>query len=323
MRVERTHIKKAADFSPLIALVGPTGVGKSHLALEIAKYFSGEIVNADSRQVYRHMDIGTAKPSAEELASVPHHLYNLINPDEDFSLAHYQEQASQCIREVQSRGNLPILVGGSGQYVWAVLEGWEIPRIAPDLKYREKLETMAAEDGPDLLYEQLQNLDPQAAQKIDNRNVRRVIRALEVIHQAKVPFSKLQTKKAPAFQTLIIGLTQERARLYRRIDSRVEEMVQKGLISETKKLQSTGFDLKLSSLNSIGYKQIATLLEGQITEEEAVRQIKVDTHRFVRHQYAWFRLKDSRIHWFDVNGNFEPEVLALMANFLESFSGTN
>jgi tRNA dimethylallyltransferase len=313
-----TRISTISQFKPLLAIVGPTGVGKSSLALLLAQKFNGEIINSDSRQVYRWMDIGTAKPRPEEFDQVPHHLYNLVNPDEDFNLARYHELANQSIQEIHSRHKLPLLVGGSGQYVWAVLEGWKIPHIPPNLELRQGLEKMAAEEGEEKLFQQLQEVDPAAAVKIDRRNIRRVIRALEVSIQAKAPISEIQMKKTPDYQVLIIGLTTARPELYRRLDSRVEAMVQSGLIDELGKLNRMGYDFTLPSMNSIGYKQIGKLLRGEVDREEAIRQIKIDNHRFVRHQYAWFRLKDKRIHWFDVNNNYQPDVLFLVSNFLES-----
>ena len=264
------------------------------------------------------MDIGTAKPAPEELAAVPHHLFNILNPDADFGLAQYQELASQSIRNIQERHKIPLLVGGSGQYIWAVLEGWEIPRIPPDLAFRQNLEKIAATNGIDKLYQQLQEIDPMAARKIDKRNIRRVIRALEVSHQSKTPFSQLQSKSAPDFKTIIIGLTDERKDLYRIIDSRVDEMVQKGLVAEVENLVRLGYGYGLPALNSIGYKQIGMVLRGEISLEEARQQIKADNHRFVRHQYAWFRLKDPRIHWFDIQNGIESEIVTLLGDFFNN-----
>ena len=187
----------------VVALVGPTGVGKSRIALLLAKEFGGEIVSADSRQVYRHMDIGTAKPTKEEMAQVAHHLIDVVKPDEDFSLAEYQRLAYRAVADIRSRGKLPLLVGGTGQYVWAVIEGWEIPRVAPDAALRTELEKRAAGGEGEVLYQELIQIDPDAAKRIDPRNIRRVIRAIEVSKTAKAPFSSLKKKKAPDFQTLM------------------------------------------------------------------------------------------------------------------------
>ncbi|HEX9896691.1 MAG TPA: tRNA (adenosine(37)-N6)-dimethylallyltransferase MiaA [Dehalococcoidales bacterium] len=280
----------------LVAIVGPTGVGKTRLALRLAQKYNGEIVNADSRQIYRFMDIGTAKPTKEEQALVPHHLIDIINPDEDFSLATYQQLAYKAISDIQSRGKLPFLVGGTGQYVWAVLEGWLVPKVPPDIEFRRNLE-QKAEDNADELYQELNRLDPVAARKIDPRNIRRVIRALEVSRQK--PFSQAVGKAPPSFASSIIGLTMERKELYRRVDVRIDEMIRHGFVDEVKKLIGMGYNLTLPAMSSIGYREIGQYLQGKMTLEEAVYKMKTGTHRFIRHQYAWFRLKDERIRWFD------------------------
>lgn len=293
----------------LVAIIGPTGVGKTQLALQLALKFNGEIINADSRQIYRFMDIGTAKPTKEQQALVPHHLIDIINPNEDFNLAIYQQLAYKAIGDIQSRERLPFLVGGTGQYVWAVLEGWIVPKIPPDIEYRKSLEQRAKNDA-DSLYQELLKLDPNAVEKIDPRNVRRVIRALEVTKQK--PFSQSYGKKPPPFESLIIGLTIERKELYRRVDARVNEMIGHGFIDEVKKLMKMGYSLTLPSMSSIGYREIGQYLQDKMTLEEAIYKIKTGTHRFIRHQYAWFRINDERIKWFDaekVSGEEIAEVV--------------
>jgi len=300
----------------LVAVVGPTGAGKSRLALRLAQASNGEIVSADSRQVYRHMDIGTAKLSQEELSLVPHHLINMINPDEDFSLAQYQQLAYQAIKDIQQRSKLALLVGGSGLHVWAVLEGWGIPQVPPDLEFRHSLEGKAARGGKDELYQELMKVDPMAAQRIDQRNVRRVVRALEVHRSTETPFSQLQHKQAPPFNILIIGLTTDRAELYRRIDLRVDEMIKQGLVEEVKKLLNMGYGFNLPAMSGIGYKQIGMFLRGELTLASAIEQIKFETHRFVRHQYNWFQLKDDRIKWFDIQSKMDSEITTLLAKFI-------
>ncbi len=300
----------------LVAIIGPTATGKSLLALRLAQEFDGEIVSADSRQVYRYMDIGTDKPGQQELSLVPHHLIDITNPDENFSLAQYQQLAYQAINDIQQRHKLALLVGGSGLYVWAVLEGWGIPQVPPDQEFRQRLEEKAAKGRADELYQELMKIDPVAAQRIDQRNVRRLIRALEVSRYAETPFSRLQSKKAPPFNTLIIGLTADRTELYRRIDLRVDKMIEQGLVEEVRKLVDMGYDLELPSMSGIGYKQIGMFLRGELTLETAIHQIKTETHRLVRRQYNWFRLIDKRIRWFDVVGEVEPEVKARVAEFI-------
>ena len=300
----------------LVAIVGPTAIGKSQLALRLARTFNGEIVSADSRQVYRHMDIGTAKPSRQELSLIPHHLISIVNPDEDFSLAQYQELAYSAIEDIQQHNKLALLVGGSGLYVWSVLEGWGIPNVPPDPEFRHSLEEKASEVGKGELYQELMEVDPVSAQRIDQLNVRRVIRALEVYKSTETPFSQLQHKKAPPFNTLIIGLTADRGELYHRIDSSVDEMLKQGLIGEVKKLMNMGYDSNLPAMSGIGYKQIGLFLRGELTLASATQQIKFETHRFARHQYNWFQLKDDRIQWFDIQNNAEPEITTLLAKFI-------
>jgi tRNA dimethylallyltransferase len=287
--------------NPLIAIVGPTAVGKSKLALSLAREFDGEIINADSCQVYRGMDIGTAKPSPEDRALVPYYLIDIINLGEPFSLALYQELAYRAIEDIQQRGKLALLVGGSGLYMWSIIEGWRIPQVPPNPELRYELEQRARREGNEPLYRELQSLDPVAAVKIDPRNVRRIIRALEVCHSTHIPFSKLQQKDHPPFSSLIIGLTSSREELYQRIDNRIDKMIEQGLVEELQSLMERGYSLTLPPLSSIGYKQIGEYLQEKVDLPTAIQQIKFESHRLARHQYAWFRLRDPRIHWFDVN----------------------
>ncbi|HJX13460.1 MAG TPA: tRNA (adenosine(37)-N6)-dimethylallyltransferase MiaA [Dehalococcoidales bacterium] len=301
----------------LIAIVGPTGVGKSRLALRLAGRFHGEIVSADSRQVYRHLDIGTAKPTPREMAAVPHHLIDIVNPDEDFSLARYQALAYHAISDIHRRQRLPFLVGGSGLYVRAVLEGWRVPGVLPDPQFRYNIEERAREIGVDGLYRELVSIDPEAAGKIDPRNVRRVVRALEVYAGTRQKFSRLGGKKAPDFDAHIIGLTADRAELYRRVDERVDAMMARGLVAEVEKLREMGYDFKLPAMSGIGYRQVGQYLAGGLTLDEAGRRMKTETHRFIRHQYAWFRLRDEKIHWYDVGRQDEAAIEEALADYLE------
>ncbi len=299
----------------LLAVVGPTAVGKSQLALHLAKDFDGEIVNADSRQVYRHMDIGTAKPSSTEQSLVRHHLIDIINPDESFSLAIYQKLAIEATEAIQKRNKLPLLVGGSGLYIWSVLEGWRIPPVAPNIEFRHSLEIRAEKEGVYALYQELQKADPVAATKIMPNNLRRIIRALEICQAMGSPVSELQQKEPPPFPILIIGLTMRRDDLYRRIDSRVDGMIKQGLADEVKDLMTKGYGLELPSMSGIGYKQIGMFLKGRLGLPTAVQQMKYETHRFARHQYAWFHLNDVRIHWLDVSANAQNKASNLVETF--------
>jgi tRNA dimethylallyltransferase len=274
-------------------------VGKTALSLALARQFDGEIVSADSRLFYRGLDIGTAKPSPEEQAAVPHHLIDVCRPDETLTLADYQRRAYATIEAIQRHGRLPILVGGTGQYVKAVVEGWGIPAVAPQKALRRSLAKLG---GPELA-RWLQHLDPGAAARIDPRNVRRLIRALEVALVSGRAISDLQRKKPPPYGIFKIGLTCERERLYRRIDERVEQMMAAGLLDEVKKLRAAGYGRKLPAMSGLGYRQLWAYLEGETDLPEAVERIKFETHRFVRRQYTWFRLDDPTIHWFDACDN--------------------
>ena len=301
---------------PLIVIVGPTAVGKTAFALRLADEFDGEIVSADSRQVYRGMDIGTAKPTREEQRRVRHHLIDIVDPDEEFTLAQYQERAYVAIAEISRRGKVPFLVGGTGLYIKAVIEGWTIPRVAPNPELRERLYRQAEEQGREVLYARLQEVDPQAAAKIDPRNVRRVIRALEVYEATGAPISHWQRKAPPPYRALQIGLTMPRAELYRRIDRRVEQMMAQGLVKEVERLVAQGYGWDLPSMSGLGYRQFEGYFKGEIGLNEVMRLIKRDTRRFVRHQYSWFRPKDRAIRWFDVTRDPYGEIKAAVASFL-------
>ena len=285
--------------NPLIAIVGPTAAGKSGLALQMARRFGGEIVNGDSRLVYRHMDIGTAKPSPEELSLVPHHLVNIVDSDETYSLALYLSQASQTIQDIQSRGKLPFLVGGTGQYIRALLEGFSAPQVSPNPSLRAELQRHAVEEGSEALWRRLQEVDIDSAARIDHRNVRRLVRALEVYHETGVPFSQARSREKPQYNSLTIGLTLERKALYQRIDLRVEAMVDAGWTQEVARLLEMGYPPSLPSMSSLGYREMAAYLSGDLSLKEAVEHIKADTHRYARSQYAWFKLNDHRIRWLE------------------------
>ena len=294
----------------LVAIIGPTAVGKSELALHLAQYFPLEIISADSRQVYRYMDIGTNKPSLAERAAVPHHVIDVIEPDEDFSLAMYHQLATEALKAIKQKGKLPLLVGGSGLYVWSLVEGWKIPQVPPDPKLRRQLEARAEQEDSQSLYQELQDIDPVAAAKINPSNIRRIIRALEIYHTTGQPPSQLQRKEAPGFPIMVIGLTQKRSELYRKIDWRADKMIQMGLVEEVEHLLKKGYSPALPSMSGIGYKQIGQFLRGEMTLPQAIDKIKYETHRLARHQYAWFRLSDNRIHWFDTS---EAEAKASIA----------
>jgi tRNA dimethylallyltransferase len=306
----------------VIAIVGPTAVGKSELALHLAQYFSLEIIGADSRQVYRYMDIGTNKPSLAERESVPHHLIDVVEPAQDFSLAMYHQLAIKALKAIKQKNKLPLLVGGSGLYVWSLVEGWKIPQVPPDQKRRSQLEARAGQEGSQDLYQELRDIDPVGAAKINPGNIRRIIRALEIYHATGQRPSQLQRKEAPDFPILLIGLTLERSELYRRIDWRVDNMIRMGLVEEVEQLLKRGYSISLPSMSGIGYKQICQFIQSEMTLPQAIDKIKYETHRLARHQYAWFRLSDSRIHWFDSSGaEAEDNITTLnkVKNLIECF----
>ena len=289
------------DRNPLIVIVGPTAVGKSSFAMRLAREIDGEIVSGDSRQVYRHMDIGTAKPSPDDRKLVPHHLIDILDPGDDFSLALFLRLANEAIQSIHSRDRVPILAGGTGQYVTALVQGWQVPEVSPDTSLREQLEQRALQEGGDALYQELQALDPGAADRIDRRNVRRVIRALEIrqseSQQAVLPH------QPPPYGIFMLGLTAPRPELYKRIDERVDAMISQGWLQEVETLLKEGYSPKLPSMSSLGYQELTRVLAGEWSLKEAVARIKTRTHRFARQQYSWFKPDNPDIRWFDLRIN--------------------
>ncbi len=294
----------------LLAIVGPTASGKTALAVRLAERLGGEIVNADSRQVYRGMDIGTAKPAAEERARARHWLIDVADPDDPFSLGRYLDLANEALTDCWARGVLPLLVGGTGQYVWALLEGWQVPRVPPDPQLRAELEAKAEREGQAALIAELERVDRAYASHIDRQNPRRIIRALEVYRRTGRPLSACQARTPPRFAWSVIGLSCERDELYRRIDARVDAMVAAGLIDEVRGLIERGYGCDLPAMSGIGYRQVCQHLAGELSLAEAVERIKTETHRLARMQRNWFRERDPRIHWIDVTAT-DPFLKAL------------
>ena len=304
----------------LIAIVGPTAVGKTALAIGLAQRFEGEIVNADSRQVYTGMDIGTAKPTAAERSSARHHLIDIRPPDSPISLGEYLPLASETIESIAARGKLPILCGGSGQYVWAVLQGWKVPQVPPDPDFRARLERRLAVEGPAPLWQDLRQLDPDRAATVDPENPRRIIRALEIVNSTG---SRVAAGKSaePPYRSLVIGLTADRAILYERTDIRFDVMMARGLLGEARRLEAAGYVLGSGALSGVGYTELGLHLAGEMTLDEAVNRSKTRTHRLVRRQYTWFKPGDARINWFDATHDLPvAEATTLVRRFLNSGS---
>ncbi|MCE7988844.1 MAG: tRNA (adenosine(37)-N6)-dimethylallyltransferase MiaA [Caldilinea sp. CFX5] len=293
---------------PVIVLLGPTAVGKTELSLGLCEHFRGEVVGADSRQIYRGMDIGTAKPTAAELARVPHHLIDICDPDDPFSLANYQERAYATIDAIHARGNVPFLVGGTALYIRAVVDGLRIPEAPPNPEVRAELEAFLAAEGRVALFQRLQALDPATAAVIDGQNPRRVLRALEIFLTTGKAKVELEGTQPPLYRFLLLGLERPRDQLYARIDRRVDQMIEQGLIAETQRLLAAGYRPPLPAITSLGYREIIAYLENELPLPIAIEKIKTETHRYVRHQSTWFR-KMPNIVWFTLDES-APQTIA-------------
>ncbi|WP_441907511.1 tRNA (adenosine(37)-N6)-dimethylallyltransferase MiaA [Paenibacillus sp. MCAF9] len=294
---------------PLLVLIGPTAVGKTRMSLDIAKAWNAEIISGDSMQVYRGMDIGTAKIGLEEREGIPHHLIDICEPDEAYSAADFQAGATKAIAEISERGKLPFIVGGTGLYVESVCYQFQFAEIGSDAAFRQEQEHYAAEFGAEALHARLAAIDPPAGQRLHPNDMRRVIRALEVYHMTGQTFSDQQagqTKVSP-YELCIIGLTMDRAELYRRIELRIDEMMKLGLVDEVRRLLERDLPPAAVAMQGLGYKEIAQYLQGECSLEAAVELLKRDTRRFAKRQLSWFRhMKD--IHWIDMGENFHNNL---------------
>jgi tRNA dimethylallyltransferase len=301
---------------PLVCLVGPTAVGKTEAALRLAERLGAEIVSADSRLLYRGMDIGTAKPSPEERRRVPHHLVDVAEPDETWSLEQVRGAVLHAVGEITARGRLPLMVGGTGQYVRAILEGWEPPPRADDPAVRLRLEAFAREVGPDALHARLLQVDPSSAARIDARNVRRVVRALEIHEVTGQPASTQRRRQPPPYRILRLGLTAPRPVLYARIDNRIDQMLERGWVDEVRGLLEQGFDPGLPSFSAIGYPQIVEVVQERRSLDEAKSEIRRRTRVLVRRQANWFKPDDRSIAWFEYQAGVAEEMEAEVRRWL-------
>jgi tRNA dimethylallyltransferase len=284
----------------VVVLIGPTAVGKTNLSIELAKKFDGEIISGDSMQIYRGMDIATAKISKDEMQGVPHHLIDIVEPDEGFSVAQFQELVRKKITEITSRGKLPFIVGGTGLYIQAVLYDYQFQETATDTEFRTKLEELAQTEGSLTIHDMLKEVDPEAAAAIHHHNVRRVIRALEVFHVTGRKMSDIQKeqKQDSLYDAALIGLTMERSVLYERINKRVEQMLDIGLLEEVQHFYEKGIR-DCQSIQAIGYKEIYKYFDGLQSLDESIEELKQNSRRYAKRQLTWFRNK-MNVQWFDM-----------------------
>ncbi len=306
--------------NPLVILTGPTAVGKTRLSVELAKRIGGEIISADSMQVYRGMDIGSAKVTREETRGIPHFLIDELDPWEEFHVVRFQEYAKQYIREIQSRGHIPILVGGTGFYIQAVLYDIDFTENGGDTSYREELEQLAEERGPQYLHELLRQADPASAQAIHANNVKRVIRALEYFHETGEPISshnEQERQKSSPYTFAYFVLNEDRQNIYHNIDLRVDLMMEQGLLEEVRRLKEQGCTRNMVSMQGLGYKELLAYLEGELSLEEALRVLKRDTRHFAKRQLTWFR-REREVIWVNKEQyhHSEEEILSFMINVL-------
>ena len=286
---------------PLIILTGPTAAGKSDLAVRLAQRIGGEIISADSMQVYRQMDIGTAKIRTDEMQGVTHHLIDVKDPDEPFNVVIFQDLAKDAMEKIYANGHIPILTGGTGFYIQAVLRDINFAENDNDNSYRKELERIAETESPEFLHQMLLEKDPESAAAIHPNNVKKVIRALEFMHQTGEKISdhnRIQAKQKPPYNFAYFVLTLDRERLYARIDQRVDKMIEAGLVQEVKKLMDQGFDTHLVSMQGLGYKEVCAYLTGECTLQEAIEQIKLGTRHFAKRQLTWFR-REKEVIWLD------------------------
>lgn len=286
---------------PLVVLTGPTAVGKTKLSISLAKALNGEIISADSMQVYKYMDIGSAKITEKEMDGVPHHLINVLSPFEEFHIVRFQELAKKAMEDIYNRGKTPVFVGGTGFYIQAITKDIDFTEGEEDKQYREELSRLAAEKGNEFLHEMLQEVDKKSAEEIHANNVKRVIRALEFYKENGFPISQHneeQKQNETPYNLAYFVLNAPRELLYERIDRRVDEMMESGLVEEVQKLKDMGCRREMTSMQGLGYKEILSFLDGEIPLDEAVRILKRDTRHFAKRQLTWFR-RESDVIWVD------------------------
>ncbi|ACV58514.1 tRNA (adenosine(37)-N6)-dimethylallyltransferase MiaA [Alicyclobacillus acidocaldarius] len=310
------------DRKPIVCVVGPTGVGKSELSVEIALRYGGEVVSADSMQIYRGMDIGTAKLRPDEMRGVPHHLLDIADPARKFTVAEWKRQADMVIDEIVARGRLPVVCGGTGLYVRALLDDLDFSQTPENVHLRAALDRRADEEGVQALYEELRARDPERARMIHPHDRKRIVRALEVAMVRGTGMSEDYdwTPRQGRYEALVLGITMPREALYQRIDRRVEHMWRLGLVDEVKRLLAAGVPMGGTAMQAIGYKEVVSYLSGAVSEEEAIRIIQQNTRRFAKRQWSWFR-RDPRVHWFakGSDGLFSTDEIARLWACIDHF----
>ena len=295
--------------NPLVIIIGPTAVGKTQLSLRIAQRLDGEIISADSRLFYRGLDIGTAKPSPEERKLIKHHLIDIADPGQTLSLAVFQESVYRISRQLWKLEKTPLLVGGTGQFIRAIMEGWVIPPQKPDQALRQKIFEWGEAIGPELLHKKLQMIDPLAAEKIEAGNLRRTVRAFEVIFSTGDLFSSQRQRKNRGFKYKVVGLKRDRKALYQRIDERIYKMFADGFVDEVGSLINQGFSPALPALSAIGYKEVIAYLQEKMSMEEVIMLMKRRTRAYARRQANWFKPDDARIKWFEIDDDVESDII--------------
>ena len=300
----------------LLILIGPTAIGKTELSLDLAKKMNGEIISADSMQIYKYMDIGSAKILQDEMEGIPHHLIDFLYPDEDFTVANYKENATNLIHDINKKGKLPIIVGGTGLYVNSIVYDLNFAEVSPDDSIRIELEALANEHGNEYLHQELEKIDKKSAERISPNDQKRLIRALEIYKTTGITMSEYNKdfrSENEDYNLVYIGLNMDRAKLYDRINLRVDAMIDNGLIEEVKSLLEMGYNKQLVSMQGIGYKEIIMYIDGTLTKEESLELIKQKTRNYAKRQLTWFR-RDKRVKWFDIdeyldNGALSQEVI--------------
>lgn len=313
------------DRYPLMAILGPTAVGKTELSLKIAEQINGEIISADSMQIYRNMDIGTAKASQFDRKQIKHHLIDIVNPDQDFSVADYQERVDALIPKIVKRGNIPILVGGTGLYIKAIIQGFLFPEMETNNELRSKLEKEAEKYGNEYVHNKLEEIDIELANKLHPNDLRRVIRGIEVYNETgnTITYYKKKQEATPMrYNALKIGLTREREMLYKRINQRIDIMIENGLINEVENLLDSGYDIGMTALQGLGYKEIVGYLNNEYSLDEAVRILKRDTRHFAKRQITWFN-RDNDINWFNLSQRNTEPVFNEIMDLIKKWSKTS